>query len=79
MERKTTILVVDDEPALVEVLEAYLRDEGFIVLQAADGQHRPPRPLLSFGLGNQFPDNMGIGFEIARHHRRDVDDACTAR
>jgi DNA-binding response OmpR family regulator len=37
-ERKTTILVVDDEPALVDVLEAYLRDEGFVVLRAGDGR-----------------------------------------
>ena len=37
-ERKPTILVVDDEPALVEVLETYLRDEGFAVLSAGDGR-----------------------------------------
>jgi two-component system alkaline phosphatase synthesis response regulator PhoP len=37
-ERKPTILVVDDEPALVEVLIAYLRDEGFAVLSAGDGR-----------------------------------------
>lgn len=37
-ERKPTILVVDDEPALVDVLEAYLRDDGFIVLRAGDGR-----------------------------------------
>jgi two-component system OmpR family response regulator len=58
VERKTTILVVDDEPALVEVLEAYLRDEGFIVLQAADGrtavdialEERPDLMLLDLTL-----------------------------
>jgi two-component system, OmpR family, alkaline phosphatase synthesis response regulator PhoP len=32
-----TILVVDDEPALVDVLEQYLQDEGFFVLRAGDG------------------------------------------
>jgi two-component system response regulator AdeR len=32
------VLVVDDEPALVEVLSAYLRDEGFRVVEAADGR-----------------------------------------
>src|SRR5665213_1314935 len=36
--RKVTVLVVDDEPGLVEVLEAYLYDEGFAVLRAADGR-----------------------------------------
>jgi DNA-binding response OmpR family regulator len=37
-EGKPTILVVEDEPALVEVLETYLRDEGFAVLSAGDGR-----------------------------------------
>jgi DNA-binding response OmpR family regulator len=32
-----TVLVVDDEPALLDVLEQYLRDEGFNVLRASDG------------------------------------------
>ena len=32
-----TVLVVDDEPALVEVLSHYLRDEGFTVVSAVDG------------------------------------------
>ncbi len=32
------VLVVDDEPALVEILSAYLRDEGFRVVEAADGR-----------------------------------------
>jgi DNA-binding response OmpR family regulator len=36
--RKTTILVVDDEPALLDVLDVYLRDEGFVVLRASDGR-----------------------------------------
>jgi DNA-binding response OmpR family regulator len=34
---KNRILVVDDEPALLDVLEQYLRDEGFEVIRAADG------------------------------------------
>jgi DNA-binding response OmpR family regulator len=58
VERSTTILVVDDEPALVEVLEAYLRDEGFAVLRAADGRtavdialaERPDLVLLDLNL-----------------------------
>ncbi|KZL92934.1 response regulator transcription factor [Clostridium magnum] len=32
------ILVVDDEPKIVEVVEAYLRKEGFNVLTAGDGE-----------------------------------------
>ncbi|MBI6872775.1 response regulator transcription factor [Clostridium aciditolerans] len=33
-----TILVVDDEPKIVEVVEAYLKKEGFNVLTAEDGE-----------------------------------------
>jgi DNA-binding response OmpR family regulator len=58
VERSTTVLVVDDEPALVEVLEAYLREEGFAVLRAADGRtavdialaERPDLVLLDLNL-----------------------------
>jgi DNA-binding response OmpR family regulator len=58
VERSITILVVDDEPGLVEVLEAYLRDEGFAVLRAADGRtavdialsERPDLVLLDLNL-----------------------------
>ncbi|GAB4193761.1 MAG: response regulator transcription factor [Roseiflexaceae bacterium] len=32
-----TILIVDDEPTIVEVVELYLRREGFVVQTAADG------------------------------------------
>jgi two-component system response regulator RegX3 len=31
------VLLVDDEPALLDVLEQYLRDEGFEVVRAGDG------------------------------------------
>lgn len=56
--RKTTILVVDDEAALLDVLDAYLRDEGFVVLRAADGRaavdialaERPDLVLLDLNL-----------------------------
>jgi len=34
----TSILLVDDEPQIVEVLERYLTDEGFQVHKAYDGQ-----------------------------------------
>jgi DNA-binding response OmpR family regulator len=32
------ILIVDDEPALLDVLEAYLEDDGFEVVRAGDGR-----------------------------------------
>ena len=34
----TTILVVDDEITIAEMLHAYLEDEGFHVVTAADGR-----------------------------------------
>ncbi len=57
-ERKTTVLVVDDEAALLDVLEAYLHDEGFVVLRASDGRaavdialaERPDLVLLDLNL-----------------------------
>ena len=53
-----TVLVVDDEPALVDVLEQYLHDEGFVVLRAGDGptavevftEQRPDLVLLDLTL-----------------------------
>ena len=38
IERKPAVLVVDDEVGLVDVMEAYLHDEGFGVLRATDGR-----------------------------------------
>jgi DNA-binding response OmpR family regulator len=32
-----TVLLVDDEPELLDVLEQYLRDDGFTVVRAGDG------------------------------------------
>jgi two-component system alkaline phosphatase synthesis response regulator PhoP len=34
----TSVLLVDDEPQIVEILERYLCDEGFLVHKAYDGQ-----------------------------------------
>ena len=56
--RRQTILVVDDEIALIDVLEAYLRDDGFAVLRAGDGdlaveialRERPDLILLDLNL-----------------------------
>ena len=52
------MLLVDDEPAVGDVLEQYLRDEAFIVVRAADGpgaielfeRHRPDMVLLDLNL-----------------------------
>jgi DNA-binding response OmpR family regulator len=71
-----TVLLVDDEAALVEVLEQYLSDEGFGVVRAADGpsavelfkRHAPDVVVLDLNLPG-FP-----GTEVLRQIRavRDV-------
>ena len=69
------ILVVDDNPKIVEVLEAYLVNEGFEVDTAADGDeavaavalHRPDLALLDVML----PGMDGI--ELTRRFQRDYD------
>jgi two-component system, OmpR family, response regulator ResD len=63
-----TILVVDDEPSIVEVVSLYLRREGFDVLTAADGdsalaaarEHTPDLIVLDIML----PKRSGL--EITR-------------
>ena len=40
-----TVLVVDDEPAIREVIATLLEDEGYLVRHAKDGlERRPDRP-----------------------------------
>jgi two-component system, OmpR family, alkaline phosphatase synthesis response regulator PhoP len=67
------ILVVDDNPKIVEVLEAYLKSEGFDVVTAGDGPaaiaaadaSRPDLALLDIML-------PGIdGIELTRRFQRD--------
>jgi DNA-binding response OmpR family regulator len=71
-----TILLVDDEPALIDVLEHYLRDDGFAVVRACDGptaleafaRHVPDLFVLDINLPG-YP-----GTEVLRQMRaiRDV-------
>ena len=71
MERGT-ILVVDDEPNIADLIELYLRREGFRVVKAttgadgvrAVGEHRPRLVVLDVGL----PDVDGL--EVCRRLRR---------
>jgi DNA-binding response OmpR family regulator len=71
MERGT-ILVVDDEPNIAELIELYLSREGFQVVKAdtgenavrAAGEHRPRLVVLDIGL----PDIDGL--EVCRRLRR---------
>ncbi len=67
------ILVVDDEPSIVEVVSLYLRREGFEVLTASDGdealaaarEHRPDLIVLDIML----PKRSGL--EITRLLRQE--------
>jgi len=70
-----TILVVDDNPKIVEVLDAYLRADGFDVVTAADGPaalaaveaRRPDLALLDIML-------PGVdGLELTRRFQREHD------
>jgi DNA-binding response OmpR family regulator len=71
MERGT-ILVVDDEPNIADLVELYLRRDGFRVVKAARGEevaaavdrHRPRLVVLDVGL----PDVDGL--EVCRRLRR---------
>ena len=69
------ILVVDDNPKIVEVLEAYLTAEGFVVDVAADGDQAiaaaaANRPALAL-LDVMLPGVDGI--ELTRRFQRDYD------
>jgi two-component system alkaline phosphatase synthesis response regulator PhoP len=69
-----TILVVDDEPQIVEVVQDYLKQAGFRVLTARDGQTaltlaRHDRPDLII-LDLMLPGGMD-GLDVCRRLRQD--------
>ena len=71
----TTILVVDDEPSIVELARLYLEQEGYRVETAANGGDAlakvgASRPALVV-LDLMLPDIDG--FEVCRRIRRDSD------
>jgi phosphate regulon transcriptional regulator PhoB len=68
-----TILIVDDEPTIAEVVELYLQREGFKVLKAADG-------MSALDLAAQQPPDLVVldlmlpgvnGLDVARRLRSD--------
>ena len=71
MERGT-VLVVDDEPNIADLIELYLAREGYRVVKAGDGEaglravaeHRPRLVVLDVGL----PDIDGL--EVCRRLRQ---------
>jgi DNA-binding response OmpR family regulator len=67
-----TVLVVDDEPKIVEVVGDYLRTAGFSVTTAADGERavasaraRPP-DLVVLDLGLPGSDGLDVARELRR-------------
>jgi DNA-binding response OmpR family regulator len=67
------VLVVDDEPKIVEVVGDYLRSAGFSVITAADGQGavsmaraRPP-DLVVLDLGLPGLDGLDVARELRRN------------
>ena len=70
-EAERTIVVIEDDPNISDLLDMYLREAGFRVLQASAGlrgldlidQHRPALVVLDIGL----PDIDG--FEVCRRVR----------
>jgi DNA-binding response OmpR family regulator len=69
---QSTIVVVEDDPNIADLVELYLRRDGFRVLQAADGarglelvaQERPRLVVLDIGLPGELD-----GFEVCRRIR----------
>jgi two-component system alkaline phosphatase synthesis response regulator PhoP len=67
-----TVLVVDDEPHIVEVVQDYLKQANYRVLTAQDGQTaltRHERPDLVI-LDLMLPGSVD-GLEVCRHMRQD--------
>ena len=69
------IMVVDDEPRLISVVEAYLKQEGFEVATASNGQEalfaaRKTKPDLII-LDVMMPEMDG--YEFMRHHRKEAE------
>lgn len=68
------ILIVDDDPAIREILRAYLSREGYELGEAEDGVSAlalaPTADLVVLDL--MLPEMDGL--EVARHLRRDLPD-----
>ncbi len=76
MSDETVILLVEDDPHIADLVDSYLRREGYRVYQASDGaralallaEHPPHLAVLDIGL----PGDIS-GLDICRHIRRDSD------
>ena len=72
MGREQTIVVVEDDPHIADLLDLYLRDAGFRVIQAADGEQglaaiRDQQPVLAV-LDVGLPGAID-GMEVCRRVR----------
>ena len=72
MTREQTIVVVEDDPHIADLLDLYLRDAGFRVIQAQDGERgldaiRDQQPVLAV-LDVGLPGTID-GMEICRRVR----------
>jgi DNA-binding response OmpR family regulator len=71
-----TVVVVEDDPNISDLVALYLRRDGFRVLQAADGlggleavgRERPRLVIVDVGLPGELD-----GFEVCRRLRKDGD------
>ncbi|GGO33234.1 winged helix-turn-helix domain-containing protein [Deinococcus humi] len=63
------VLIVDDDPAILEILHAYLSGEGYEVLQAADGhQARELLPRVDLAILDWMLPGVS-GLDLAREAR----------
>lgn len=82
-ETKTTILVVDDDPKMIELVKSHLEKSGYAVETAADGvsglalatRTTPDLVVLDIALDNsQIPANWSMdGIDVLRRLRDSVD------
>ncbi len=71
VDEETTVVVVEDDPSIADLVDMYLRRDGYRVLQAADGEtglgkirdHRPSLVILDVGLPGRL-DGLAVCREL---------------
>jgi len=77
IESKRKVLIIDDEPGIIDIVEANLEGDGFEVISATDGKQgleriRADKPELVI-LDVMMPEMDG--WEVLRHLEQDPDTA----